>query len=110
MTKEQIIEKLGIQNQDPQTQAELLQEVANTVSTRILTKLSEQLEDADLDELSKLIDAGDDDQVEAYIYSKMPDYDEFKSQIEMDTIEQLAANFDSLKAKTENYNREPITE
>lgn len=110
MTKEQLIEKLGIQALSQEAQDRMLQDVANTVSTRIMAKLSEQLNDTDLEELSKLIDAGKDDQVEAYIYKKMPDYDSFKNDIERETIDQLAANMDSLKAKSENYNRDQVGE
>lgn len=110
MTKEQLIEKLGIQGLDQEAQDRALQDVANTVSTRIMAKLSEQLNDDDLDQLSKLIDAGQDGQIEAYIYTKMPDYDNFKAKIENETIDQLAANMDSLKAKAESYNTEQIGE
>jgi hypothetical protein len=110
MTKEQLVEKLGIQALDQEAQDRMLQEVANTVSTRIMAKLSEQLNDNDLEELSKLIDAGQDDQIEEYIYKKMPDYDNFKNEIEKETIDQLAANMDSLKAKSESYGQDQIGE
>jgi hypothetical protein len=75
-----------------------------------MAKLSEQLNDEDLEEISKLIDAGQDDQVEAFIYKKMPDYDNFKATIEKETLDQLAANMDSLKAKSEQYGQEQISE
>ena len=110
MTKEQLVEKLGIQTLDQEAQDRMLQEVANTVSTRIMAKLSEQLNEDDLEELSKLIDAEQDDQIEAYIYKKMPDYDNFKAQIEKETIDQLAANMDSIKAKSESYGQDQIGE
>lgn len=92
MTREDIIKKLGIENSDPMTQNQLLQTVADAVSTRILNKLTEQLSDEDINEMSKLIDAGDESAVTNYVESKIPNYEGFKAKIEEETINEIANN------------------
>ncbi len=92
MTKEQIIARLGISESPVEVQEKMLQDLANSVSTRIFLDISEKLSDADLQELSLLIDAGKDQEVEAYIISKIPNFDEFKVKIENDTIDEIAEN------------------
>lgn len=92
MTKEQIIARLGISESPVEVQEKMLQDLANSVSTRIFLDISEKLSDADLHELSLLIDAGKDQEVEAYIISKIPNFDDFKAKIENDTIDEIAEN------------------
>jgi len=67
LNTEQIINKLGIEGSAPEVQDKMLQDLANSVATRILLRISEKLTDAELDELSKLTDADDESGVEAYI-------------------------------------------
>ena len=64
---EQIINKLGIEGSSPEVQDKILQDLANSVATRILLRISEKLTDAEIDELSKLTDSDDEAGVESYI-------------------------------------------
>ena len=56
MTKDELIEKLGIGSVDPETQDKMLQNVAAAVSSRIMNRVTEKLSDEDLDTLSDMID------------------------------------------------------
>jgi hypothetical protein len=110
MSKEEIIKKLGLENSDPLTQQALLQQVSNSVSTRILNKLTELLSDEDLDKISSLIDTGNDVEVENYIMSKVPNFDIFKSQIEEETIDEIANNATSITEKAKESLSENLAE
>jgi len=92
LKRNDIINQLQIQNLPESEQDELLQKLANSVSTRIMLKVAETLSDDDLAQLEVLIDGGKDDEVEPYIISKFDDYEAFKTKIETDVIEELANN------------------
>lgn len=92
LTREQILIKMGAQDMDKAVQDDLLQQLADTVWTRLLQKISERLSEEDMTELEKLIDAGKDDEVESYIISKIDNYDAWSAQIEEDTINELENN------------------
>ena len=77
---------------DKAVQDDLLQQLADTVWTRLLQKISERLSEEDMTELEKLIEAGQDDEVESYIISKIDNYDTWSAKIEEDTINELENN------------------
>ena len=56
-TVEQIIAKLGIENLPPDQQDSILQSLSNSVATRILLNLSEQLSDEDMGKITDLMEA-----------------------------------------------------
>ena len=92
LTREEIIKKIGAQDFDRATQDKLLQQLADTVQTRLLEKINEKLSEEDMTHLEKLIDAGKDKEVENYIVSKIDNYDSWSAQIEEDTINELENN------------------
>lgn len=96
MTKDEMIKKLGIESVEPEVQMQLLQNIASTVSTRILNGIYDRLSDEDIDELERLMDKDDEDAVEWYIKSKFEHYDEFATQTENDVINELAAGMQTL--------------
>ena len=106
LTKDQIINKLGIEGSTPEVQDKMLQDLANSVATRILLRISEKLSDGELDELSKLTDADDEAGVESYISSKIPNFEDFKIQIEAELIDELAANIEAVNTRISAMNSE----
>jgi len=92
LSRTEIIAKLGIENVNQSQQAELLQQLADSVRTRLMLKISEKLSDNDLEQLEVLIDAGKDDEVEVFIESKYDDYSAFAAKVEEDTINELENN------------------
>lgn len=92
LTREQIIQKLGIEKLDKDQQDSQLALFSNTVQQRIIRKISEQLNDEDLNKINALIDAQKDDEIEAFIKSKIPNYDEWAMQIEEDMLNNLENN------------------
>jgi len=92
LTREQILQKLGVESLDKEVQDKLLQQLADTVWTRLLQKINERLSEEDMNHLEELIEAGKDDEVESYIISKIDNYDAWSAQIELDTINELENN------------------
>lgn len=93
LTREQILQKLGAQDMDKATQDQLLQQLADTVWTRLLQKVTERLSDEDMEHLSQMIDADKEpSEIENYIVSKIDNYDSWSAQIELDTINELENN------------------
>ncbi len=92
LTREEIIKKIGAQDFDRATQDKLLQQLADTVQTRLLEKINEKLSEEDMTHLEKLIEAGNDKEVENYIVTKIDNYDSWSAQIEEDTINELENN------------------
>jgi len=109
MTKEELIKILGIQNSTAEKQDEILQNLANAVSTRIMVKLSEQLSDEDLDQNSKMIDNNQDAEVEKFITNKIPNYEEFKNKIEADMIEEVINNKSSIMQNIDAISSEKLS-
>ncbi len=99
ITKEEIIQKLGIENLPPDEQEVQLQQLADTVATRIMQKVTEILSDDDIDKLSTMIDAGQDEEVDVFIRSKVDNYDEWNAKIELDTINELENNRKAIVAE-----------
>ena len=92
LTREQILHKLGAQELDKDVQDKLLQQLADTVWTRLLQKINERLSEQDMDQLETLIEADKDEEVESYIISKIENYDAWSAQIELDTINEIENN------------------
>ena len=92
MTKEEMIKKLGIEDAQPEAQDQLLQNIASTVSARILNGIYERLSDEDIDELERLTDKNDEAAVEWFVKSKFEHYDDFAIQTENDVINELASS------------------
>ncbi|MFO0862673.1 MAG: DUF5663 domain-containing protein [Candidatus Saccharibacteria bacterium] len=101
ITKEEIIQKLGIENLPPDEQEVQLQQLADTVATRVMQKITEMLSDEDIDKLNSLIDSGQDDQVEEFIRSKVDNYEQWNAQIELDTINELENNRKAVLAEAD---------
>ena len=92
LTKEQIINKLGIEGSTPEVQDKILQDLANSVATRILLELSEQMSEKDMSEVASLLEEGKEDEAEKFINSKVINYNDFRTKIEKETIDELAEN------------------
>ncbi|MEI8072513.1 MAG: DUF5663 domain-containing protein [Candidatus Saccharibacteria bacterium] len=107
LTRDDIVNKLGIENSNIEEQDRILQKVANAVSTRIMLKLSEKLTDQDLDEIARMMDSGSETDVESLIISKVPNYDNFKNEIEEGVITELENNAKAIDAmaKSENLDK-----
>lgn len=101
ITKEEIIQKLGIENLPPDEQEVQLQQLADTAATRVMQKITEMLSDEDIDKLSSLIDSGQDDQVEDFIRSKVDNYEQWNAKIELDTINELENNRKAVLAEAD---------
>jgi len=89
---EQIINKLGIEGSSPEVQDKILQDLANSVATRILLELSEQMSEKDMSEVASLLEEGKEDEAEKFINSKVINYNDFRTKIEKETIDELAEN------------------
>ena len=92
LTTEQIINKLGIEGSTPEVQDKILQDLANSVATRILLELSEQMSEKDMSEVASLLEEGKEDEAEKFINSKVINYNDFRTKIEKETIDELAEN------------------
>lgn len=99
LTRDEIIQKLGIEGLNHAEQDEQLQQLADTVSSRLIQKLTEKLTDEDIDKLSVLIDDGKDEEVESYLRGKVEDYDSWNEKIELDTINELENNRKAIVAE-----------
>jgi len=92
LSRDQMVEKLGITSLDYESQQQILENVANAVSTRMWLLISEKLNADDLDKLDALIDDDKNDEVEKFIKSKFPSYKQFAIKTENDVIEELSKN------------------
>lgn len=92
LSREQIVDKMGISSLSEEEQDKLLQQLADTVNTRILLKLTEKLSDTELDELERIMDADNVKGFDDFLGSKVPDYEAWTAQIEEDTINELENN------------------
>lgn len=97
ITREQVIQKLGIENLPPEEQDEQLNNFAMTAQLRVIRKVSEQLTEEDMNKLSALIDAQKDDDIEAFIRSKIPNYDEWATSIQLNMLNSLENNRTAIK-------------
>ncbi len=101
LTREQIIQKLGIEKLPKDQQDAQLELFANNAHQRIIRKISEQLDDNDLQTLSALIDAQKDDEIEAFIKGKIPNYDQWAADIQLKMLDSLENNRTAIKDEIE---------
>lgn len=106
---QEIITKLGIQNVEPQLQDQILQNLANSVSTRILLALSEQMSEKDMSEVAGLLEEGKEDEAEKFINSKVKNYNDFRAKIEKDTIDELAENTQAVNSQASAIKSENLS-
>lgn len=106
---QEIITKLGIQNVEPQLQDQILQNLANSVSTRILLALSEQMSEKDMNEVAGLLEDGKEDEAEKLINSKVKNYNDFRAKIEKDTIDELAENTQAVNSQASAIKSENLS-
>lgn len=92
MSKDELIQKLGIEKLTTEAQDAQLQQLADTVRARLYNKISEQLSDEDLEVVSKLIDEGKDEEVDTFVTSKIPNYEQWSAEIEMNLINSMQTN------------------
>lgn len=97
LTKEQIIQKLGIEKLPKDQQDAQLAFFTNNAQQRVIRKVSEQLDDNDLQQLSALIDAKKDDEIEVFIKNKIPNYDQWVADIQMKMLNSLENNRTAIK-------------
>ena len=108
-TVEQIIAKLGIENLPPDQQDSILQSLSNSVATRILLNLSEQLSDEDMGKITDLMEADKEEEAEKLINERIPNYTDFKARIEAETIEEIAENRQAINDQIEAIGTENIS-
>lgn len=109
LTRQEIIEKMGITHVDSARQEELLNQLADTVKTRIVLKLTEKLTDDELDKLEALMDADDVAGFDAFVVAKVPDYDAWATQIEEETINELENNSKAIDDMVEAKSLESVS-
>lgn len=108
LTREQLVTKLGIENSTKEKQDEILQQLANAISNRILLRLGERLTDQDLEEVSKIIDSGNEAAVDQYFYDKFPDFEQFKSKIENEYIDEVSESREVLYKAMDEIKKEQV--
>jgi SepF-like predicted cell division protein (DUF552 family) len=69
-----LFEELGLEGASDEHKAELVEQMATIVQNRIAMRIVDVLGEAQLNELNKLIEAGDDLAVGTYLEQNVPDY------------------------------------
>lgn len=105
-TKEELIQKLGLEQASPETQDDVIRDIAAGVSSRLLNKITEKLSDEDYEHVEGLVDSGKDDELEWFLKSKFDHYDEFARQEEDAYIEEIAANTNAMQKAYDDPNAE----
>ena len=90
ITKEEIVNKLGIDRLEPDQKDDIVAEVIQTIDDRILNRVYGRLEGHDVDELNRLIDQNDEGAVEWYIKSKFDNYDQFARETALEFLDEFA--------------------
>lgn len=109
LTREQIIQKLGVEALPQEAQQEQLENFANTVQIRAIRKIGEKLNDSDMERLSQLIDEKKDDEIEAYIKGKIPNYDEWVNEIQENLLNNLENNRKAIDDMVEAKSLESVS-
>lgn len=96
LTREEIIGKLDISSLNAETQNEILDDLAKTVSARLINKVYETLSAEDMEQLNTLIDANDNGAVEWFIKSKFENYDNAAIETENKVLQEVAESLTTL--------------
>lgn len=92
-----IIEELGLQDLPPETQINLLTQMTESVLKRITVQVLERLSDTERDEFAKLQEAGDADQVDEFLKTKIPNYEQMLKDEVGNFKEEMKSTVDMLK-------------
>lgn len=100
ITPDELILKLDIGQLDPENQQIVIDNIANTISTRTWLKVSEKLTENDLDIIEVLMAEDKEEEIENFIKSKLPNYDQFVSDTESEVIFEITSGLKAYKAET----------
>jgi succinate dehydrogenase flavin-adding protein (antitoxin of CptAB toxin-antitoxin module) len=70
-----LFESLGAKDIPNEEKGELLAKMMDLVQKRVVVRISEQLNDEQIKEFERLVEAGDDEATEKYLEAQVPDYD-----------------------------------
>ena len=89
--QQSIIEELGLQNLPKEKQEDILVKMTEVLLKKIYLETFEKLGEADREELAKMLDGeeAEPEKVEAYLRTKIEDYDGFVKKIVEDFTEEM---------------------
>lgn len=83
LIKENIIELLGLSELPLETQADMLDKMADLVMRRLMIRLIENMSDEDKEEVARVFESGTDEEKTSFMTSRFPD---LRSMIEEEVI------------------------
>ncbi len=101
-----LFKELGIEQVDPAKKAELLDTIAEIVQNRLAVRIVDVLSEAELNQLQKLIEAGDDTALGEFLGQNVPDFHAMVAEeirrIKTELYEDVAATREALKSVIDN--------
>ncbi len=93
-----IFTRLGMASATDEQKQQLAEQLADLTMTRVLSKVSDQITEEQMNELERLIDAGGD-QVDDRLRQLVPNYDELIASTAQEVGDQLVADQQAVLAK-----------
>ncbi len=93
-----IFTRLGMASATDEQKQQLAEQLADLTMTRVLSKISDQITEEQMNELERLIDAGGD-QVDDRLRQLVPNYDELIASTAQEVGDQLVADQQAVLAK-----------
>ncbi len=93
-----IFTRLGMASATDEQKQQLAEQLADLTMTRVLSKVSDQITEEQMNELERLIDAGGD-QVDGRLRQLVPNYDELIASTAQEVGDQLVADQQAVLAK-----------
>lgn len=88
--QQSIIEELGLQNLPKEKQEEILVQMTEVLLKKIYLETFEQLGEGDREEMAKMLESeAEPEKVEAFLHTKIDDYDGFVKKIVEDFNEEM---------------------
>ena len=93
-----IFTRLGMASATDEQKQQLAEQLADLTMTRVLSKVSDQITEEQMNELERLVDAGGD-QVDDRLRQLVPNYDELIASTAQEVGDQLVADQQAVLAK-----------
>ena len=84
-----VVESLGIENDPPEAQAELVSRIGSNIVSRITLEIAKQLPESDRGAFRMYLEKGDMHMIRQLLQSRIPDLDDFMRRAAQKEIEKL---------------------
>ena len=97
LLEKNIISLLGLESLSEEKKVQFLEKISELVFKRAMVRVMELLSESDQEELGRLVDGGDSEKTDAFIATKVPNFEEIMNNEIITVKEEMKEEAESIK-------------